>query len=215
MKKYRVFIILLIITIIYLTVNISSAFVINKPGHTITAYKNNNLVRLHVIANSNSPQDQYIKRQIRDKVVNKMSALKSSPQINQEMVGQIEKHVKEILQQSNVSYSARVYMGDYNFPMRSYGELTLPEGKYKAVRIILGTGKGSNWWCVLLPPLCITGNKDNTDKYNNVISGKTNIEFKFKITEILNNNKYNFVELESKPVFEIEKMIDLPGRYIY
>ncbi len=215
MKKYRVFIILLIITIIYLTVNISSAFVINKPGNTITAYKNNNLVRLHVIANSNSPHDQYIKRYIRDKVINKMSALKSTPQINQDMTGQIEKYVKEILEQNNLSYSARVYLGEFEFPMRSYGELTLPEGKYKAVRIILGKGKGSNWWCVLLPPLCITGNREITDN-NSSISGKTNVEFKFKITEILNNNKYNLVELKSKlPVFEIERMVDLPGRYIY
>ncbi len=211
MKKYKVFIVLLIVTIIYLTVNVSSAFVINEPDKTVPAYKNKNLLRLHVIANSNSPYDQYIKRYIRDEVIKKMSDYKNKNVINSEKISKVKNYINKKLQENNINYTAEVSFGNYTFPMRSYGKLTLPAGKYRAVRIVLGTGKGSNWWCVLLPPLCLP-EKENT----NSKSENNNIKFKFKIAEVLNDNSFDFADLKRKSSkVKTGKLFDLTGTYIY
>lgn len=201
--------VLLIVTIIYLTVNVSSAFVINKHAKAVPAYKNDNLVRLHVIANSNSPYDQYIKRYIRDEVLKNVENYKNNNGFTQKEINGIENYANKRLRENELNYSARVCFGDYKFPTRSYGDLTLPAGKYRAVKIILGRGDGSNWWCVLLPPLCLTENKISIDR-------NKDIKLKLKIAEVLKREGFNFVGLKEKlSIGKKEKLFDLTGSYIY
>ncbi len=207
MKNIRIFVILIIITVIYLTVNVNSAFVINETDEIIKAYKNEDLVRLHVVANSNSPQDQYLKRFIRDKILVKISNYKDKGIREENIIKEIEEYVEEILEHNNAGYPAVVSMGNYNFPRRSYGNITLPEGNYKALRIILGAGKGSNWWCVLFPPLCINGKKIDAEE-DNIIAGKSEIKFRLKINELIDNGHNKLVE------FRLKSALSRKGKFL-
>ena len=125
------------------------------------------LIRFHVIANSDSPYDQQLKLKVRDAVIGYLAAdlaEEHDPQRAQEI---IKEKIPEIQAVSRTvlagaaDYDAQVQLGEYPFPTRNYGEFVLPAGNYEALRIVLGDGAGKNWWCVLFPPLCfvdVTGN---------------------------------------------------------
>lgn len=121
-------------------------------------------IRLRILANSDGPQDQLVKRQIRDTVVAQMnqwvSALEDPQSLEQarELIG---KHLPEInalvgeeLAKRGMDYDFEAELGVVPFPTKLYGGTVYPAGEYEAVRITLGAGKGQNWWCVLFPPLC-------------------------------------------------------------
>jgi stage II sporulation protein R len=166
---------------------VNSAFVIKDSSRLVNAYKNDNLIRLHVIANSNSPEDQYLKRKVKNDVVKYIAAQSDSSNYDKSILIKNKKKIKEvindILKTNNVNYSVKITSGNYNFPRRTYNNYTLPPGKYKALKIILGKGQGSNWWCVLLPPLCIENNI-NKSKDN-----KSEIEFRLKLAEFFDLDK--------------------------
>jgi len=174
MKKIKIFLALIILSLIISSLNANSAIVLNRSTELINAYNNQNLVRLHVVANSNSPGDQYLKRKVRNEIVNYMGSYTNKELILSEL-DKIEEYVEKVLRQEGADYNAEVSCGNYYFPRRTYDDLTLPEGEYRAMKIVLGAGQGANWWCVLLPPLCIE-NKDNETK---------GLEFRLKLTELL------------------------------
>lgn len=152
----------------------------------------NNLVRLHIVANSNSEADQRIKLKIRDKILENVSLsdknfLKKAEQIaNDEL--------------SSFNYSAKAQYGDFYFPNKKYKNITLPCGKYRGVKIILGEGRGENWWCVLYPPVCVSQDSIEMDKksknllkeelnddvYDIITKSDQKIIVKFKIVEAFN-----------------------------
>ncbi|MTI61664.1 MAG: hypothetical protein FH762_17045 [Firmicutes bacterium] len=175
MNKLRIFLLLIIITIVLTSLNVNSAFLIRESSELINAYNNNNLLRLHVIANSNSVRDQYIKRLVRDKVINYL-AESSDKELVLSDLESVKKYIEGILHEEGFYQGVKVETGKFYFPERTYDELTLPAGEYKALRIILGRGEGANWWCVLLPPLCI-------DKEQS-IDQSNHLEFKFKVLEL-------------------------------
>jgi stage II sporulation protein R len=128
------------------------------------AFTPDNLIRLHVIANSNSTVDQNVKLEIKDQLVNWLSPrLATSGSANESRtvlaanLKEIQNFVSRQLQSRNQNYGVKVMLGEFDFPTRRYGDLVLPEGKYQALRVILGEGQGRNWWCVLYPPLCVKG----------------------------------------------------------
>ncbi len=119
------------------------------------------LIRFHVLANSDNEADQLLKRQVRDgilarftPVLGKSPSLEASRQIVKENLEAMEKEAARIIALKGKDYPVKAEYGYFNFPVKSYGELTLPAGRYEAVRIVIGKGEGSNWWCVLFPPLC-------------------------------------------------------------
>lgn len=121
----------------------------------------NNLIRLHVIANSDSAYDQKVKLLVRDEVIKymapylqKTTTIEEARQAARENLPGIKKSAENCLAALGENYQTRVEMGDYNFPAKAYGDLVLPSGEYEAVRVVLGNGDGRNWWCVLYPPLC-------------------------------------------------------------
>ena len=136
----------------------------------VPAYNNHNLInpnliRLHVIANSDSPADQALKYQVRDAVVGAMAekfgGVENAAQarmIARENLGYIQQLAVEKIRAAGKDYPVTVEMGDFPFPAKTYHtslyNFTLPAGNYEAVRVILGQGGGANWWCVLFPPLC-------------------------------------------------------------
>ena len=199
MKKGYIFLILICISIIYMSLTVNSAIVINNKDEYITAYKNNNLLRLHVLANSNTPRDQFIKRKIRDKVVKNLNINKKDFK-KDELVMTVNQIVNKTLQNEGFDYKARVEIDKYLFPKRTYANLTLPGGYYNALQIKLGKGEGSNWWCVLLPPLCLDTKTNKVKNINNQVNNSEvheikKINLKFKFAELLDMNALKDFEL--------------------
>lgn len=119
------------------------------------------LIRLHVLANSNSKEDQLLKYKVRDEIIKEMSkqfahshSLEESRQIVLKNLGKLEGIATQTLRNADCEYDVHAQHGEYTFPTKYYGSFALPAGKYEAVRVVIGQGKGANWWCVLFPPLC-------------------------------------------------------------
>lgn len=127
----------------------------------VEAYNQHNLIRFHVIANSDSDRDQALKRRVRDLIVQRMSpefakaqSLDEARQIAKAHLEDIRQIAKNEVSSSGEKYAVTVQLGKFDFPIKNYGKLTLPAGSYEAVRVVIGQGQGANWWCVLFPPLC-------------------------------------------------------------
>lgn len=168
------------------------------------------LVRLHVIANSDSIEDQDLKRKVRDEVILQMSpkfeGLKDVNQVKQviaDNINLIENIAAKVVEESQKSYGAKALVGNFDFPTKIYGNLTLPAGNYQALKIVLGSGEGQNWWCVMFPPLCFIDiahgvvpeetmeqlkESLNEDEYKLLTSARTGedvpVKLKFRIVEI-------------------------------
>lgn len=119
------------------------------------------LIRFHVRANSDSEEDQQLKLEVKNTVVNYMEQILEGSQSVEESGKRIEENMDAILQKAMNTIHARGY--DYDvygymvkeyFPLRVYGDIALPPGEYTAFRIDIGEARGKNWWCVLYPPLC-------------------------------------------------------------
>lgn len=119
-----------------------------------------NIVRLHVIANSNSNFDQEVKLLARDIILKEATALAQTETVTPELVETnkeaLQEAVNQMLREKDVAYTCQIVTGRFSFPEKTYENITLPRGDYDAVRVILGEGKGENWWCVMYPPLCFT-----------------------------------------------------------
>ncbi|WP_176458918.1 stage II sporulation protein R [Caldifermentibacillus hisashii] len=121
----------------------------------------NEAIRLRILANSNSEQDQEIKRIVRDRVnaqiTEWVSTLTSIEAAREKIIANLdilEATAKEVLEENGVNQKVQIDFGEVDFPTKLYGNFLYPAGKYEAVLITLGEGTGANWWCVLFPPLC-------------------------------------------------------------
>lgn len=119
------------------------------------------ILRLHVIAHSDAPEDQATKLRVRDAILayeadraDALSAQAARQAVLADGPGLLAV-VEQSLRESGVGYGARLALGRYDFPARDYGGALYPAGEYAALRVVLGEGAGQNWWCVLFPPLCI------------------------------------------------------------
>ncbi|MGG3280801.1 stage II sporulation protein R [Paenibacillus solani] len=121
-------------------------------------------IRLRILANSDSPSDQLVKREIRDAVVEQMElwvlqldnpqSLEEAKALTRQHLPEIRQLVGEELSRRGITYSYHVELDVVPFPTKLYGGTVYPAGDYDALRITLGEGQGQNWWCVLFPPLC-------------------------------------------------------------
>ena len=137
----------------------------NRPMEIVYNYDDvkNSLIRFHVLANSDNKEDQNLKLKVKDEIIGYLySYLKDSKSLEESRKVLIEQedYVKEIankvIKENGFNYSVKAELGYENFPEKAYGSIVLPQGKYEAFRIIIGSGKGHNWWCVMFPPLCFT-----------------------------------------------------------
>ncbi|MBR6504645.1 MAG: stage II sporulation protein R [Clostridia bacterium] len=121
----------------------------------------NNLFRLHVIANSDSEEDQKLKYLVRDSLISYMNSI-SEPCLNkEEVIVLAQNHLddfsniaKETIINNGYNYDVQIEIGNFNFPTKTYGDISLPAGYYDALRVKIGNASGQNWWCVMFPPLC-------------------------------------------------------------
>ena len=128
---------------------------------------NQNVLRLHVVANSDSPADQALKLEIKDRIVSQMGeefkdidSAQEARRIAISKKSEIKAVAETIVTSRGYDYPVEVYVGEFEFPTKSYGNLVFPQGRYEAVRVVLGEGGGKNWWCVLFPPLCMVSSSD-------------------------------------------------------
>ncbi|MGB9885552.1 MAG: stage II sporulation protein R [Moorellales bacterium] len=150
---------LVIVVLAAVVTGVVTYWALNRPYQE--AYTPDNLIRLHVVANSDRPQDQSLKYRVRDAILQELSPQFARVQgvaEAEEVVRQSRQHLEDIanrcLASAGASYRARVEVGVFAFPTRAYYQTVLPAGSYRAVRVVLGAGEGANWWCVLFPPLC-------------------------------------------------------------
>lgn len=121
-----------------------------------------NVIRLHVIANSDSEFDQSVKLEVKDEITKYLSPLLAnsksvfeSETVIKNSVCEIEKIAENVLERRGAPYKAKASLSLRDFPTKRYSNVTLPAGTYKALCIDLGSACGQNWWCVMFPPLCL------------------------------------------------------------
>jgi len=155
-----------------------------------------NLIRLHVLANSDSTADQELKLKVRDAVIAYLAPYlegviekTAAEQIVVEHKQKLITLATEVISANGATYPVDLQVGMFDFPIKSYGNLVLPAGKYEAVRILIGQAEGKNWWCVLFPPLCFIDITNATAIPGKVLTDNKeqqneHIEFKSKIAEL-------------------------------
>lgn len=193
----------------------------------VLAYNQHNLIRLHVIANSDSVQDQVLKYRVRDTVLQTMAAKfegmesrAAARDILKDNLDDIGQAAESTIKSSGFDYPVQVAWGDYRFPEKTYelarggngaSSLTLPAGNYEAIRVVIGDGRGANWWCVLFPPLCFVGGwgddpqENNVEEQDAIEAGKVTspgdmdsagqVRVKFKILELYESAKNWFLNI--------------------
>ena len=147
------------------------------------------VVRLHVVANSNSEADQAVKLSVRDGILSAYSAAFTSAASAREaeaaLSGELEniRHIAGEISGEEV----RVSLGRELFPQRVYGDVVLPAGEYTALRVVIGEGAGENWWCVMFPPLCCFSETEPPDGEEwDIATEKTpEIKFRLRILEVI------------------------------
>lgn len=173
--------------------------------------------RLHVIANSDSDEDQNLKYIVRDRILDYMNSLVdtniSSKEETMKIVSENLENFKSIAQdtvyENGYDYEVNVEIGNFTFPTKTYGDIALPAGYYDALRVTIGNAEGKNWWCVMFPPLCFvdvssgvvpedskeTLEESLSDEEYELISGSsTEFEVKFKFVEFFENFKNTFAK---------------------
>ena len=125
------------------------------------------VVRLHVLANSDSEEDQALKLRVRDRVLERTTVLLEQSADRREAEGylrgdllELERIAAEEIAAAGFAYPVTAELTDASFPTREYDGFTLPAGEYLALRIVIGEGVGQNWWCVVYPPLCTAAAAD-------------------------------------------------------
>jgi len=160
----------------------------------------NEAIRLRILANSNSEQDQEIKRIVRDRVnaqiTEWVSDLTSIEAAREKIIANLdilEATAKEVLKENGVNQKVQIRFGEVNFPTKLYGNFLYPAGKYEAVLITLGEGTGANWWCVLFPPLCFLDFSSGTAVSDGFEEKGKNVSDDTKINQTTHKGKENDV----------------------
>lgn len=163
----------------------------------------NNVIRLHILANSDTDEDQNVKLLVRDALLSCGSEIFSgevnidnaSECLAEEKALLISK-ANEVLAENGFEYTAEMFLTEEYFPTREYEDFTLPAGEYLALKVVLGKGEGHNWWCVMFPPLCLPAATKRTDTEiilgkdgAEIISNPVKYEMRFKIVEIIEELK--------------------------
>ena len=206
MKKLKIGRIFVILILLSLFILISAISYVDAVSNNIA----DSVFRLHVIANSDSKEDQELKLKVRDELLSYMNIISKDSTSKHEAMQIANEHKEEftqiaekVIKENGYNYTVNVQIGKADFPTKYYGDITLPAGTYDALKVQIGEAKGQNWWCVMFPPLCFvdvsTGIVPDNSKQElkqsldneeyDLISKTDNNEssFKFKIVELFQN----------------------------
>ncbi|SDK86398.1 stage II sporulation protein R [Natronincola ferrireducens] len=183
-----------------------------------------NLIRFHVLANSDDPEDQVLKLKVRDRIIEAMaedfetsSGVEESREIITNNLKKIEEVAAKEVFANGKDLKVTAILTEDSFPTRRYGGVVFPAGKYEALKVVIGEGIGQNWWCVMFPPLCFVDVKNGlTDaktqqELKNTLSeeeytllytvsndGELPLQLKSKIAEVFRASRNQFNRLASK-----------------
>lgn len=221
--KLRV-VICLVIAALTAIVAISAGHLGASANTATEAYVPDNLIRLHVVANSDSELDQQIKYEVRDAILSlttsmfrDLTSVSEAKAVASSNLKDIERIAESVIASHGKSYSVNAELGVFAFPTKVYGSVTLPEGNYEALRIVLGAGQGQNWWCVLFPPLC----------FINITSDDTTISADFPLlfeqvtnkpsedNKVNNENKQVKWVVKNKASLSFIQLLTTPLSYFY
>lgn len=156
------------------------------------------VLRLHVIANSDSSVDQNLKLRLRDYILEEGKDIfdgsvnvENAVEKIEPKLSELEKSAETFVKNAGFDYDVKITLSNEYFTTRTYESVTLPAGKYLALRVVIGSGEGHNWWCVMFPPMCVPAadKKDEienvfTDKEIKLVESKPKYEPRFKVVEI-------------------------------
>ena len=205
--KIRLSILILSLIAIISVMTISISGEVKKISTASEDYKDK-LIRFHVIANSDSDEDQNLKLKVRDNIIKYMDTLSYEGLTKEDAINLTCSNLnnfKQIAEKTIIdegyNYSVNLTIGNFYFPTKEYGNVSLPAGYYDALKIEIGNAEGKNWWCSLFPPLCFVDIsagiideeseeflKENLseDEFAIITDPSENVKFKFKIIEMLN-----------------------------
>ena len=151
------------------------------------------LVRLHVLAVSDAPEEQELKLRVRDAVLSllapKLAGVQSADEAGEVLTDSLPL-IQAAAQEAAEGRPVRVSLGEERYPTRDYADFSLPAGRYRSLRVVLGEGQGHNWWCVVFPPVCLAAAEKeamqpvmNPDDYA-LITREEGWEIRFRIVEL-------------------------------
>ncbi len=199
MKKY---ILLLIVSVLFLL--LSAYSYVNAVSNNLA----DSVFRLHVIANSDSKEDQNLKYKVRDKLIEYMNTLTNDMNSKEEVIEIAKAHLEDfkeiaqnVVKENGYNYDVNVKIGNFSFPTKTYGDISFPAGFYDALKVEIGKAEGQNWWCVMFPPLCFV----------DVTSGVVPEESKENLQENLGDEEYELIsDTKNSSVLDIKfKIIEL------
>ena len=205
MKIFKKFLIILLLLILYV---LTSAF---SYSNTVSTDISNNIFRLHIVANSNSAEDQNLKYLVRDELIKYMNSICKNISSKEEAIKLAQENknnfyniAKKTTLDNGFNYDIKIDIGNFSFPTKTYGDISLPAGFYDALKVELGNSSGQNWWCVMFPSLCFVDvsngivpkeSKENLqnnikeENYNLISSNTFEFKLKFKLVELFENAK--------------------------
>lgn len=169
------------------------------PFQTVCENLTHEVLRLHILANSDTDKDQELKLLVRDEITaqcgwlfENAGTLEEAQQIASENIELFKETAEKVIRENGESYEVTVRLCPVYFNTRYYGQVTMPAGKYTALQIEIGKAEGQNWWCVLFPSLCI-GTSAKCEEFKEelpqpertVVSSGNRYQFRFKIVEAL------------------------------
>ena len=201
--KIKYFFLIILLLAVFLLLNLVSY------SNYVFAGLQDNIFRLHILANSDSEEDQALKLKVRDSVIDYMEEINFGSKTKEETIKVVSEKLEEIkkiaenkIHELGFDYEVNLEIGNFNFPTKYYGNISLPAGNYDALKINIGKAQGQNWWCSLFPPLCFidisSGYLEEEDKeilednlseeeFILISSSSPDIKLKFKILELLNS----------------------------
>lgn len=168
------------------------------------------VVRLHVLANSDSDEDQALKLKVRDAILGYTSpkvidskTREEAIEILQSELDEIEKIAEQVVKEQGYNYKVEVTLTLEEYPTRNYESMSFPSGEYVSLRVLIGEAEGQNWWCVLFPPLCLSAASEMAENEEAFIAVGLNSEqykiitetdeatyyLRFKILEAIKGNR--------------------------
>ena len=199
-KNSKIFILLIFLLSLYIFISAYSY---------VTLVSNDlqeSVFRLHVIANSDSKEDQNLKYEVRDNLIQYMNSICNNVSSKEDAIETVSNHLTDFsnianktIQENGFSYDANVEIGNFNFPTKSYADISFPSGYYDALKVKIGKAEGQNWWCVLYPALCFV----------DVTSGIVPDESKEELQDNLTSEEYQLISESNNPTINFKfKLIE-------
>lgn len=209
-KKINIKMILILSVLLFIYTTLCAMSYANSVSQDIS----DSVFRLHVLANSDSIEDQELKYKVRDKLLTYMNSICKNTSSKEEAINiansnisEFKKIAQDVIYENGYTYDVNVEIGNFEFPTKTYGDISFPAGYYDALRVTIGEAKGQNWWCVMFPPLCfidvtsgvvpdeskeVLKENMNDEDYALVSESESNtgISFKFKLLEFFTNNGF-------------------------